>query len=86
MKSTFSAMAKSMSSQSLADRTGSMALRARTTAPSRRKVRLARDRMMPGSTTVARTSGPALAVTSRETMPPSTMTMSPGTTSSTKAS
>ena len=56
---------------------GSMALWARTMPPPRRKVRLARDRMMPGSTMEQVTSGPALASTSMDTMPPSTTTMSP---------
>ena len=64
--------------RALEDSTGSMELRARMTAPPRRKVRLARDRMMPGSTTRQRTSGPILLSISRLTMPPSTTTRSPG--------
>jgi len=86
MKSTSCARAKSMSSQSLEDSTGSMLLRARRTLPPRRKVRLALESTRPGSTTTARTSGPAFETTSRETMPPSTTMASPGSTSSTKPS
>ena len=56
----------------LEDRTGSMALRARKMVWFLWKVRFARERIMPGSTTVACTSGPALLVTFKETMPPST--------------
>ena len=86
MKSTSCAIAKSMSSQSLDERTGSIAFLARSTPPPRRKVRLALESTSPGSTTRARTSGPALETTSRETMPPSTTMASPGSTSSTKPS
>jgi len=64
--------------RALDESTGSMELRARMTAPSRRNVRLARDRMMPGSTTRQCTSGPILVSTSRLTIPPSTTTRSPG--------
>jgi hypothetical protein len=56
----------------LDDSTGSIALRARTMRPLRWNVRFARDRISPGSTTRATTSGPALETTDRLTMPPST--------------
>ena len=58
----------------LEESTGSMELRALTMTPSRLKVRFARDKMIPGSATWQRTSGPALSRTSRVTMPPSTTT------------
>uniref|UniRef100_A0A0A9G5J0 Uncharacterized protein n=1 Tax=Arundo donax TaxID=35708 RepID=A0A0A9G5J0_ARUDO len=86
MKSTPSAIPKSMSSQSFDEIVGSIAFLSRTTLPSRQIVRLARGSNKPGSVQQHFTSGPNFSITSNLAIPPSTNSSSPTFTSSAKPS
>ncbi|CBI36858.3 unnamed protein product, partial [Vitis vinifera] len=86
IKSTSSAVPKSMSNQSFKEIVGSMALHSRTKLPSHQNVKLTLGSSSPGSVHRHLTFGPIFSITSNLTIPPSTRSSSLTFTSSAKPS